>query len=165
MLFGVVVICNSSVACEGTNFALLRSDQLANAQEGFCSRPGLAGIVKPWRVSCADVKAAERQLPRFLAGLNTHVPLQNLRRGFRQYLGFERAGKRFLFINHVPEDNQIPRSVSVRRVRDVCDGGMYVWSVEFAVATATFDHFQTSGPDAFPDNAPPPFLEKKIRLF
>lgn len=157
ILFGIAVTCNSSAACEGTNFALLQSDQLAVAQNGFCSRPGIVGVIEPWRVSCADVKFAERKLPRFLAGLGTQVPLQNIHRGFRQYLGFERAGKRFLFINHVPDDDQIPRSISVRTIRDMCDGGGAVWSVEFDVTSATFDHFQTSGPDAFPDNAPLPF--------
>lgn len=160
ILFGVLAICNLSVACEGPSFALLQSSQLATLQKGFCSRPGLAGTVKPWSVPCTDVKSAERQLPNFLSSLDKN-PSHNISLGFRQHIGFEREGKRFLFISNVPEDDQIPRGLFLTKIRDVCDGGRYVWSVEFSVTDSTFDHFRTSGPDVFPDNSPSPFTKEK----
>lgn len=143
------VLCESSAACEGPNFALLGVHQLSHVQQ-FCSRGGVIGPVKPWKATCDDVIAAERKLPQFLENIGALVPLQNLHHGFRQYIGFEREGQRFLFVNHVPEDDQTPRRIAVTKVLDVCDGGEFVWSAEFAVNTTTFARFQVSGPDSFP---------------
>lgn len=138
-------------ACEGADFVLLDEDQLSKTKD-FCSRPGLVGIVKQWKPTCKDVTAAERKLPGFLEKLTNSLPLINLHKGFRQYVGFKRDGKKFLFINHGPLDSDIPRKILNRQMFDKCDAGFEVWSVEYDVSSDKVDHFVVSGPEMYPDN-------------
>ena len=148
------------IACEGPDFVLLGGSQVKNLRS-FCSRPGLLGKVHPAEASCIDVRNAEGKLPEFLSRPSVNGLLQDFHNGFRQYIAFKRKGQRFLFINRVPKDNQVPHHVSVRSVRDMCDGGRGVWSVEYNISTGKFENLTVSGPAAYPDNSPPPFSNAK----
>ena len=154
MAYALMPSWGMSAACQTSEYVLLSNVEPTQVQL-FCSRPGLTGVFNAWKPSCAEIQSAENNLPGFLSGLTIKSPARDLRGGFRQYIAFERNAVQLLFINRTPKDDQISnRSL---RVRDMCDGGESVWSVEYNVKTKVFSNFKVSGPSSYPDKSPSAF--------
>ena len=61
----------------------------------------------------------------------------------RQYAGFERAGRRVIYVNAVADWDEAKWRT---QVVDICDGGELAFGAVFDSTKRRFDWFQTNGP-------------------
>lgn len=102
-----------------------------------------------WQVSPDAVADIDRALLVMLRGQSSPATASGLESYGRQYLGFFRGERRYIFINAFPRDFEVTPEMARTRVRDVCDNS---WAVEFDVATQKFSRVLIdSGP---PSNEP-----------
>ena len=107
-----------------------------------CSRDSPArhaGVVTGyWAPSRSDVEALESQLPQLAASVSE--PSQSN----RQYVGFESAGKRLIYINAFPLPDHSEINPAREAIR-VCDGGAQFWGAVFDPASNTFSELHFNG--------------------
>ena len=116
-----------------------------------CSREAPAAD-SGWTPSVLDVNQLEADLPQLLSRVNTncckvaHKP--RLDKYFRQYVGFVRDGKRFIYVNAIPltevRDSHMFTDIE-KKYADVCDGGASYWGALYNLEQRTLDHIAFSG--------------------
>lgn len=104
-----------------------------------CSRRTPAGVDGFWTPSPQDIAQLESLLPAFLTADASGKSVLPLERYHRQYLGFLKGGKRFIYGNFYRVSTAISSiyDESTQPVL-VCDGGASFWGVVFAVESKTF---------------------------
>lgn len=114
-----------------------------------CSRrgPRSTGF---WAPSRQEVLSAERELEAYLSKPNC-ATRDTLDHYFRQYIGFIRNGRRFLYVNALHDSVRNDFSVVGESPGwplipiVVCDGGDSFWGVEFDVEAQTFQNLECNG--------------------
>jgi hypothetical protein len=95
-----------------------------------------------WEVPPSDVESIDRALLAFLR--TQKVDASHLQLYRRQYLGFRRGARRYVFINAIPPSMSVTPESAEGELIAVCDD---TWGVEYDVGTQTFSHLGIdSGP-------------------
>jgi len=104
-----------------------------------CSRLGPQSVDGYWTPSTQEVTEPESLLESFLRTDPTGKSVLPLDQYHRQYIGFMRGGKRFIYGNFYPAPTQITSRYdeSTQPVL-VCDGGRRFWGIVFSVESKTF---------------------------
>ena len=121
-----------------------------------CSRATPEHVDGEWTPTLADVAALERELPAFLAAVDTesvfYGRLRPLGSFIRQYGGFTRGGRRFIYASFslpLPEEVRRelgPDSAAWRRwPTQVCDGGSGFFGLEYDVDRHRFGELHVNG--------------------
>ena len=113
-------------------------------KDGFrnCSRGMPPGITAAWQVSQKDVEKIDAALMLHMekAGLTKKLRASPASYG-RQYLGYVREERRFVYVNAFLRSFGDPRASYVR----ACDGGNLFWGIEYDVQAGTFANFEVNG--------------------
>lgn len=119
-----------------------------------CSREAPARVGGYWTPSAADIRQLEADAPGFLKTRKPPVP--GLMTGdYRQYAGFLRDGRRFIYVSGIPADDILvlaaarPSRAERRRWQYeavvICDGGPQIYGMEYDLETRQFSHLAFNG--------------------
>jgi len=117
-----------------------------------CSRPGPSAVTRYWQLSDEEVSQIDAALLDYLRrpGISRTLVFPPERYG-RQYLGFLRGSRRFVYVNAFPADFKACRATEYCAM---CDGGPSFWGIEYDVASRRFEHLERDG--GTPAPPPPP---------
>ena len=126
-----------SVAEEQRIFVLAPAKGASLLQQ--CSRSTPQGVDGFWRPSSDDVSELETLLEPFLKTNLSGRPLLPLQQYHRQYVGFTKGGKRYIYGNFyaLPRGFEADQDEAVEPVQ-VCDGGRHFWGIVFAIDSKSF---------------------------
>ena len=103
-----------------------------------CSRPTPQGMTSFWQVSQPDLDTVDAALLLHLEKSGAAKKLRGSPSSYgRQYLGFNRGERRFIYINAFLRSSGDARS----RYQRWCDGGNQFWGIEYNVNDKTFTGF------------------------
>jgi len=107
-----------------------------------CSRPTPQGITWFWQVKQPDVERIDAALIRHLerTGLAENLRASPSAYG-RQYLGYNRGYRRFVYVNAFLRSSGDARSA----YQGSCDGGDQFWGIEYDVKQKVFTDFEING--------------------
>jgi hypothetical protein len=95
-----------------------------------------------WQLAPAEVANIDRALLSFLR--QQKLSRTDLEQYGRQYLGFFRGTRRYVFVNAIPPTFRVTAERSQGQLIAVCDD---TWGIEYDVATQRFAHLGIdSGP-------------------
>ena len=115
-----------------------------------CSRGVPTGYAGHWQPTAEDIAALEAALPAALAAAQPgDASLRGAPHGWRrQYGGFLRGGRRFVYGNFFPRDvgeGRSPDNDWHRAPVMVCDGGHAFFGAEYDVAARRFTRLDFNG--------------------
>jgi hypothetical protein len=120
-----------------------------------CSRDTPLHDAPTWQPTSRDIAVLERALPGFLKTRKTDMgdpPPASLAQINRQYVGFTKAGRRYVYGNYFPEipatdKYYTPEQRASWRATPmiVCDGGPAYFGVAYDVAARRFTHLAFNG--------------------
>jgi hypothetical protein len=129
---------------------------LAAFRDGFkmCSRSGPSWVTSYWEVPREEVQRVDAALLAHLRAAHEGMTMAYMPEKYvRQYAGFRRWGRPFIYVNAFPTDYlPRPRLDPSQLILTRCDGGDSFWGIEYDVRRGTFDAFET--------NSEPTFLEE-----
>ena len=133
-----------SVAEEQRVFVLAPAKGASLLQQ--CSRTAPQGVDAFWRPSAEDISELETLLEPFLRANPTGRPLLPLQQYHRQYVGFTKGGKRYIYGNFyaLPRGFTADQDEAVDPIH-VCDGGRHFWGIVFAVDSKSFLELAING--------------------
>ena len=109
-----------------------------------CSRPTPNKIETFWRPTEAQIDVLEAKLVAFVRSrASDQSPPQGVSY-HRQYVGFTKKGRSFIYGNFYPGDNPLTQSDRNEPV-GVCDGGPYFWGVVFDLESGEFSELEFNG--------------------
>lgn len=108
-----------------------------------CSRPTPQSVSSFWSPTLQDVAELETLLAPFMRSTPSGAAALPLERFHRQYVGFIRDGKRYIYGNFYAggfglQDEQ-------RQPMVICDGGNYFWGIVFTVESKSFEDLHFNG--------------------
>jgi hypothetical protein len=108
-----------------------------------CSREFPEGLTGRWTPTAKDVAEPEAALTELINAEFRKRPWMSSQGPYlRQYAGFERGGRKVVYVNAVADANDSWRTKAV----DICDGGAIAFGAVFDPMAHRFDWFQTNGP-------------------
>jgi hypothetical protein len=130
--------------------AIVLPEAVANLLLAQCSRGVPPAYEGHWLPAADDIAALEAALPRALATAQPgDAQLRNAPQGWRrQYGGFRRGGRRFIYGNFFPREvGDDPDAANDWRHAPVmiCDGGHAFFGVEYDVDARRFTHLGFNG--------------------
>lgn len=108
-----------------------------------CSRSTPEGTTDYWQPTRRDVEELEKRLVPFLESTSAGAAVLPLANYHRQYVGFVKDGKRYIYGNFYTPSSDIKDEVS--RPVVTCDGGKHYWGVVYSVETESFSDLQFNG--------------------
>ena len=108
-----------------------------------CSRNTPDHIQRFWTPGNADIVIMEDRLKAYEKYHHVELQLQ-LARSHRQYVGFIKGGRRFIYGNFYPASGHAPLD-ETKTVVDICDGGPGLWGVVYSVDDGVFSDFEHNG--------------------
>jgi hypothetical protein len=132
------------VAAEQRVFVLAPAKGAALLQQ--CSRGTPQGVDGFWMPSSQDVSELEGLLQPFLETNPSARPLLPLEQYHRQYVGFTKGGKRYIYGNFYAQ----PRVFAAHQNEAadpilVCDGGRAFWGIVFSLDLKAFIDLAING--------------------
>jgi hypothetical protein len=122
---------------------------LDSFQRGFkmCSRPGPKGATSYWELSPAEVGEIDRALLDYLSkGPVTKTLAFNPAKYVRQYAGFRRGRRQFVYMNAYPSRHLPgPANPAARELAIGCDGGDMFWGIEYDQQKRKFQDLEVNG--------------------
>jgi hypothetical protein len=118
--------------------------KLGAFKEGFrnCSRPTPQGMTSFWQVNPSDIEKIDEALMHHLEGTGLAKKLRAPPSGYgRQYLGYNRGQRRFVYVNAFLRSSGDTKSTYVRW----CDGGNQFWGIEYEMQQKIFTGFEIDG--------------------
>ena len=118
---------------------IVTDDAAAAAVLRTCSRPSpdRDAELPRWVPTAADIAALEAALPTIAEGSDPA-------RYNRQYVGFERDGRRYIYLNAWPLNLPSPADPAREAVR-VCDGGEQFWGAVWDPQAQAFSDIAGNG--------------------
>ncbi|MGH8225378.1 MAG: hypothetical protein ACRER1_04405 [Gammaproteobacteria bacterium] len=146
-IFAVLAIagfcfCQSAVA-HASSFSIL-SPIKGPALLQQCSRPTPRYVDSYWQPANADVAELERRLVIFLKENSFGKRVFPLSAYHRQYVGFIKGGKRYIYGNFYT--TAINRKLSTAAPVIVCDGGKDFWGIVYSMESKKLQDAVTNGP-------------------
>jgi hypothetical protein len=118
-------------------------------KDGFrmCSRPGPSGVTSYWQVAAEEVQRVDAALLAYLRDAPGEQTLAYRPEKFvRQYAGFSRMERQFIYINAFPSDHLQQMTEDPSQTLAIgCDGGDIFWGIEFDVQRRAFAELETNG--------------------
>lgn len=108
-----------------------------------CSRSTPEGATGYWKPTRRDIAELEKHLVPFLKSTpagSAALPLTNYH---RQYVGFVKDGKRYIYGNFYTPSPDFKNEAS--RPIVVCYGGKHFWDVVYSIETESFNDLQFNG--------------------
>ena len=138
-----VFVLSGTAAAAGRSTAAVAL-KIGAFKAGFrnCSRPTPQGITSFWQVAPSDVEKIDEALMHHLerTGLAKKMRASPSAYG-RQYLGYNRGERRFVYVNAFLRSSGDAKSTYVRW----CDGGNQFWGIEYDMQQKTFTDFEIDG--------------------
>jgi len=105
----------------------------------FCSRNAPTGVSGFWEVPTEDVPPIDVALLKYMhaSRLDKRLKLPTSKYQ-RQYLGFLRGERRFVYINAFPAYFLLAVRDSTKVLPRMCDGGAITWGIEYDVKERRF---------------------------
>ena len=112
-----------------------------------CSRPIPQGMTSFWQVNPPDVEKIDQSLVQYLEITALTKRLRKPTSAFgRQYLGFSRGEKRFIYINAYLKASGDTKSTYVKR----CEASNQTWGIEYDMQQKVFANFEMDTPPGDP---------------
>jgi hypothetical protein len=111
-----------------------------------CSREAPSGIVGYWKVAPKMVDAIDGELRAHVrkSGIDASLPFA-FSLYVRQYAGFVRDGKRFVYVNALLLEKNSPMVEQAKKaLPSSCTGISGSWSIQYDISTKTFLSFTRS---------------------
>jgi hypothetical protein len=109
-----------------------------------CSRYTPVGVEKFWKPRPPQIAKLEKLLEPFLKSTPTSSLVDpSLTNFHRQYIGFDRKGKHYIYGNFYPAN--LGEKDEATQPIVVCDGGNSFWGVVYAVEAKTFQELLFNG--------------------
>jgi len=125
---------------ESNFFVLSPTNGAALLQQ--CSRSTPQDVDGFWKPSVAEISDMENRLVLFLKRTSPSILLSDFR---RQYVGFSRAGKRYIYGNFYRASLPLRLKDETIEPVIVCDGGQSFWGVVFSIDTKEFQEMAFNG--------------------
>ena len=141
----ICILCSVSAVADAQVFRLPATSGPALLHQ--CSRSTPKDVSSFWVASPADIAKLEALLVPFLrASLDPRSLLapDPLARFHRQYIGFIRNGKRYIYGNFYPH-RSAPDLEEATSPVNFCDGGDSFWGVVFSPDTEQFEDLRFNG--------------------
>jgi hypothetical protein len=138
-------LCSTSAVVDAQSFRLPTTSGPGLLHQ--CSRNTPKDVSGFWVPSAADIAKLEALLVPFLrSSLETRLilPADPLTRFHRQYIGFIRDGKRYIYGNFYPHRSESDPREATDPV-NFCDGGDQFWGVVFSLDTQQFEDLSYNG--------------------
>jgi len=110
-----------------------------------CSRRGPGDVQGFWVPTDAQLNALEPKLIAFLTSLESDEALPPSTTYHRQYLGFVKHGRRYIYGSFYPGQGKMATRERDNPVR-VCDGGSAYWGVVYDPETGEFSDLVVNPP-------------------
>ena len=129
---------------------ILTGAALSKQEFQMCSRGSSQDMDGFWTPTLAQARQLEEDMPQKLSVPDSPPPPNQewLKKDdyFRQYIGFTRKGKRFIYVNAFSKraPNDFASYWKKTPIR-VDDGGTGFWGMEYDVEKRTFSHLATNG--------------------
>ena len=94
-----------------------------------CSRPAPENVTQFWKPTAADIAKLETTLNKYLLQPNLPVTIPATTYS-RQYVGFSTGGKKFIYGNFYPGNDEAKDAM---KPVIVCDGGPRFWGIVYDV--------------------------------
>ncbi len=108
-----------------------------------CSRGGPEGVASFWAPTEAQLDALEEKLVVFLASHEADESLPPSDDYHRQYLGFVKGGRRYIYGNFYPGQGRMT-SAEVNNPFRICDGGHFYWGVVYDLESGEFSDLRVN---------------------
>jgi hypothetical protein len=108
-----------------------------------CSRLSPEGVTGVWTPSEKDIRQLEADFLEFIRDKRPPNRDFLLKDYYRQYTGFMRGGKKFIYVNGF--SHSIKGHDRRKNAYVVCDGGGSFFGVEYNVDTRQFSHLEYNG--------------------
>ncbi|MGH8225858.1 MAG: hypothetical protein ACRER1_06875 [Gammaproteobacteria bacterium] len=108
-----------------------------------CSRSTPEGTTDYWKPTYHDIAELEKRLVPFLKSTPSGSAVLPLTKYHRQYVGFVKDGKRYIYGNFYTPSADIKNEAS--RPVVTCDGGKHFWGVVYSMETKSFSDLQFNG--------------------
>ena len=122
---------------------------LAGFKDGFrlCSRPGPSRVTSYWQVAAEEVQRVDAALLAYLRDAPGEQTLAyRPEKYIRQYAGFSRMERQFIYINAFPSDHlRLMTEEPSQTLAIGCDGGDIFWGIEYDVQREAFAELETNG--------------------
>lgn len=129
----------SPVYAGGTTYYALPADK-GPAMLRQCSRPSPANVTEFFAVEPSQVSELEVKLALYL---HKALPSIHIQQYSRQYVGYMKDGKRYVYGNFFRSDAKVPNAA--REPVVVCDGGDWFWSIVYSLNSKTFQDIHFNG--------------------
>lgn len=133
---------SGTAAAEGNSFVLPVNEGTALLQQ--CSRSTPSNVEVFWVVQQPQINELEKRLELFLRSSTGGTSALPIKRFHRQYVGFIKGGKRYIYGNFYPAGKISLGEENTPVI--ICDGGRSFWGIVFAVESKTFRDLQFNGP-------------------
>ena len=140
----VSLIPLSCAAQQARPYAILPASEAASVSR-MCSRAGPANVEGGWQPTQADIDSLEAHLPQIsnlTAAYGSESKVEHPATFQRQYVGVVIGGRRLIYVNAFPPDDDTNWRT---RLVNVCDGGPSFWGVVFDPSTVKFSDLSMSG--------------------
>ena len=145
---GKTVLALAILFLSATAYGGGRSSAVALKIEAFktgfrnCSRPTPEGTTSFWEVRQPDVEKIDEGLMIHLERTGLAKKLRNPPSTYgRQYLGYNRGDRRFVYVNAFLRSSGDPKS----KYQRWCDGGNLFWGIEYDMQQKVFTGFEIDG--------------------
>jgi hypothetical protein len=138
-------LCSVSAVADAQVFRLPATSGPALLDQ--CSRDTPKDVSSFWVASAADVAKLEVLLVPVLRSLldgRFLLPLDPLGRFHRQYVGFTKNRKRYIYGNFYPRGSESDPEEEIEPMK-LCDGGDAFWGVVFSPETKLFEDISFNG--------------------
>jgi hypothetical protein len=146
---GLAILVSGGIAAAAGRSPSAFPLKIGAFKAGFrnCSRPTPQGITSYWQVNQSDVERIDEALMQYLERKGLLKMLRTPLSAYgRQYLGYNRGERRFVYINAFMRSSGDTKSTYVRW----CDGGNLFWGIEYDMKGKTFTGFEIDGVEGDP---------------
>jgi hypothetical protein len=147
LALAVFLLSGLSIGCTQRQIFILDPSQDREQLLHPCSRPAIEGAGEYWKPSSLETAALESGLVPFLetdALSKAALPLEQYH---RQYIGFTRYGKRYIYGNFYRAPTHVSAAYhEATQPVLVCGGGRGYWGVAYGVESKSFSDFAFNGP-------------------
>jgi hypothetical protein len=140
--FAILVFSLTAVAAGRSTAAVVLKVEAFKAGFRNCSRPTPQGMTSFWQVGQPALDRIDEALMVHLEKTGLAKKLRAAPASYgRQYLGYNRGERRFVYINAFLRSSGDPRSTYQRW----CDGGNQFWGIEYDMKEKVFKDFEIDG--------------------
>ena len=143
-VLALLAVCSCQAVAKNSSLSLILPPNKGPALLRQCSRPTPGDVKSYWKPTREQISILEHELVGFLKQNAFGERIFPLSKYHRQYIGFVKNGKRYIYGNFYTTTLN-GKSSSTEPV-SVCDGGKNYWGIVYSVESRQFHQAVSNGP-------------------